>query len=337
MIFVSELSKSYGDKRVIDRLSFSLPSRGLTGFLGINGVGKTTTLRMLTGCLSPCSGKIQINGFDMSSQCIDAKRSIGYLPERTPLYTHVRVREFLFFRASLKRPEASRLSVAQAVDTVLDYCSLKDYSSFLIRNLSKGYRQRVGLAEALLWLPPVLILDEPTVGLDPQQRADILGLIQSLSLEHAILFSSHNLSEVQEICDTVVILHEGRICAEGAPSELEVRLIKRKISLDVIVSSEIEPLVEALKTIADHLEDKGVSVFQGGETVQSFELSFRNVGSLEVCKEVAELCMQKKTLIVRLMPRQLSLEEIFLSFTNSPFSDNFSMTDVSENEPIGVQ
>ena len=211
MIKVSNLSKQYVEKAAIDNISFEVESGEIVGFLGPNGAGKTTTLRMLTGYIPPTSGNASIAGHDVFFESIKARQKIGYMPENVPLYDDMRVREYLRFRAELKglRGQEARQGVSEAIDL----CGLKQIRRQMISTLSKGYRQRVGLADALVNNPELLILDEPTNGLDPNQIRRFRELIKQLGIRHTILISTHILSEVEMTCNRVIILNEGKIIA----------------------------------------------------------------------------------------------------------------------------
>ena len=213
MIEVKHLTKSYDSHPALDDLSFTIEKGRVYGFLGPNGAGKSTTMNIMTGYIGADSGEVLINGFDILKEPEKAKRSVGYLPEIPPLYPDMTVREYLSFVSELK--EIPRKDSAAQVDKVLSLVRLTDVSSRLIRNLSKGYRQRTGLAAAVLGFPDIIILDEPTVGLDPKQIIEIRQLIRTLSKDHTIILSSHILAEVQEICDYVLIISKGRLAAEG--------------------------------------------------------------------------------------------------------------------------
>ncbi|MEI6323161.1 MAG: ATP-binding cassette domain-containing protein [bacterium] len=221
MIVVKGLTKSYGSNDAVKDISFSVDRGEIVGFLGPNGAGKSTTMRILCGYLPADAGEVRIAGFDIFSQSLKARSRIGYLPENVPLYPEMRVCEYLAYRASLKGVRSRR--IPEKVEDALELCNLHDVQRQLIGTLSKGYRQRVGLADALVNEPDILILDEPTIGLDPNQIRDIRNLIRSLSLRHTILLSSHILSEVEMTCSRVMILNKGRIIASGTPSELRER------------------------------------------------------------------------------------------------------------------
>jgi ABC-2 type transport system ATP-binding protein len=218
MIEAQNLSRRYGDFTAVDGISFSVREGEILGMLGPNGAGKTTTIRMITGFLPPTSGRVTVDGKDLLDSPREARRQLGYLPENVALYTEMRVREYLAYRARLEG--LSRAEAAQAIPVALERCLLSDVRDQIIGTLSKGYRQRVGLATAILHNPRVLVLDEPTVGLDPRQIISIRELIRELGRQHTLLLSTHILPEVELLCDRVVIIDGGRIIAEGTPQSL---------------------------------------------------------------------------------------------------------------------
>lgn len=218
MIEAQNLSRRYGDFTAVDGISFSVNEGEIVGILGPNGAGKTTTIRMITGFLPPTSGRVTVAGKDLFDAPREARRQLGYLPENVALYTEMRVDEYLAYRARLEG--LSRLDLRQAIPLTLERCLLSDVRHQIIGTLSKGYRQRVGLATAILHNPRVLVLDEPTVGLDPRQIISIRELIRELGKEHTLLLSTHILPEVELLCDRVVIIDRGRVVAEGTPESL---------------------------------------------------------------------------------------------------------------------
>lgn len=221
MITVRNLTKYYGDYPAVRDVSFHVDPGKVVGFLGPNGAGKSTTMRILTGYLTATSGKATINGRDVFWDPIEARRNIGYLPESCPLYTEMRVDEYLFFRGGLKGLSVKERKLRS--EYVMGRCWLKDVKRQLIGTLSKGYRQRVGLADALIANPPVLILDEPTVGLDPTQIRETRKLIKELGQEHTVLLSTHILSEVEMTCDSVIIIYQGQVAVEGTLEQVKQR------------------------------------------------------------------------------------------------------------------
>jgi ABC-2 type transport system ATP-binding protein len=221
VIHVSKLTKYYGDYAAIRDVSFDVPKGQVVGFLGPNGAGKTTTMRILAGFMTATSGRATIDGKDVFWEPVEARKRIGYMPENCPLYTEMRVGEYLGFRAGLKGLYGS--DAKKRIEYVLERCWLRDVRRQLIGTLSKGYRQRVGLADTLLADPPVLILDEPTAGLDPSQIRETRNLIRELGKEHTLLLSTHILPEVEMTCNRVILINRGRVAAEGMLADLRAR------------------------------------------------------------------------------------------------------------------
>ncbi len=259
MIDVHQLTKRYAGHAAVKEISFSVSRGEIVGFLGPNGAGKTTTLRMLTGYLPPTSGSARIGGFDIFRQSIEARKKIGYMPENVPLYEDMRVREYLKFRAQLKG--LSGADIRRRVGTVVDTCGLQSVRRKMIKTLSKGYRQRVGLADALVHDPELLILDEPTNGLDPNQIRQIRELIRQLAASHTVLISTHILSEVEMICNRVIIIDGGKIKANDTPANLtrEMRAAGRiqvEIQADPeVVAGAINRLEHVKKTSPEPMDD----------------------------------------------------------------------------------
>jgi ABC-2 type transport system ATP-binding protein len=222
MIEVEGLTKFYGNKAAIDNLAFTVQKGEVVGFLGPNGAGKTTTMRVLSCYIPPTSGTARVGGYDIRTQALEVRRRIGYLPEHVPLYTDLTVTQYLNFVAEAKR--LSRLTRRQRVGEAIERCLLQDARGRIIGKLSKGYRQRVGLAQALLGDPPILILDEPTIGLDPKQIIEIRSLIRDMQGERTVILSTHILPEVSMVCQRVIIINEGRIVAVDTPESLTRRL-----------------------------------------------------------------------------------------------------------------
>ncbi len=227
MIEVSGLSKSYGSVEALRGVSFTVPKGQIVGFLGANGAGKTTTMDIMCGCIGADSGSVKIAGFDITEEPLQAKQRLGYLPDVPPLHGEMRVAEFITYAAKLHK--VPRLEVTKRVNETLDQLSLGDVRSRLVGNLSKGYRQRVALAQAIVHDPDVLVLDEPTEGLDPNQIVHIRELIRSLAGKHTIILSSHILSEVQNTCDQIIIVHNGRVVQQGRYDELVAELQSGKV------------------------------------------------------------------------------------------------------------
>ena len=247
MIKVSNLSKKYVGKPAVDNISFNVESGEIVGFLGPNGAGKTTTLRMLTGYVPPTSGTALIGGYDIFLNSLIAKQKIGYMPENVPLYDDMRVREYLLFRAELKGLRGQ--DVRKHMNEALELCSIKDIKSQMISSLSKGFRQRVGLADALINKPPLLILDEPTNGLDPSQIRSFRELIKELAENHTILISTHILSEVELTCDRVLIINKGQMIGNNTPLELSEK-IKSSTTISLELKSQDHDIRDTISNIS---------------------------------------------------------------------------------------
>jgi len=297
-IEVSGLCKSFGGQRAVDDLSFSLPRGGITGFLGPNGAGKSTTLRMVTGYLAPDAGEVRVSGFSVRSQPLEVKRRIGYLPELNPLYPDMYVREYLGFVAELHGLRHARARVEEAVEAT----GLRPEVRKPIQHLSKGYRQRVGLAAALVHDPEVLILDEPTSGFDPNQIADIRDLVRRLGRDRTILFSSHILQEVEALCERVVIIHRGRIVADSPLSELRSNTGRGRLSLQVD-----RPVG------ADTWDELPAASCQGSEDGRRW--TFESDDPEAMGRALMQRCLSHGLNIVSLQTESGSLEEVFRALT----------------------
>ena len=309
MIEVRNLVKRYGDHLAVDHLSFTVEKGRIYGFLGPNGAGKSTTMNIMNGYLGPSEGDVLVDGHSILEEPEKVKRSIGYLPEQPPLYTDMTVAEYLTFAAELKG--ITKASRKDEIQKVLEFTFLQDVSGRLIRNLSKGYRQRVGLAQAILGFPEIIILDEPTVGLDPKQIIEIRDLIRTLGKEHTIILSSHILSEVQEICDHVLIIHHGKLLASGTPGELERQI--KSTTLELTVKSG------APEEVADML-----AALAGVASVERMRNDYPGQASFKVKTEpdsdpreaIFNACAKTNNPILTLRGLDLSLEQIFLSLTD---------------------
>ena len=245
MVSVKGLVKKYGAHVAVDDLSFEVSKGEIVGFLGPNGAGKSTTLRILSGFLGMTSGRVTIAGLDIEEDSFEARKRIGYMPEAVPLYPEMRVAEYLAFRAELKRVPRGERRVA--VDDAMEKASVTDYANILIGKLSKGYRQRVGLADALVARPPLLVLDEPTAGLDPNQIREVREVIRALGKEHTVLLSTHILSEVEASCGRVIVIAKGKLVAEGTTDEIQKK--RRSTALDLTVRGDAGVALSLLKDV----------------------------------------------------------------------------------------
>ena len=247
MIEVQNLVKMYGDHTAVDHLSFRIEKGHIYGLLGPNGAGKSTTMNIMTGYLGATEGKVLIQGHDILKESELAKKSIGYLPEQPPVYMDMTVQEYLQFAAELKKiPKKER---EKQINDVIRMTGIREVENRLIQNLSKGYRQRVGLAQAILGFPEVIILDEPTVGLDPKQIIEIRELIRKLSKKHTIILSSHILAEIREVCDYIMIISRGKLVASDTPDNLENRL-KSSRHIELQAKAPVTRVEEILKEVS---------------------------------------------------------------------------------------
>jgi ABC-2 type transport system ATP-binding protein len=304
MIQVSHLTKNYGPRNAIEDLSFEIQKGEVVGFLGPNGAGKTTTMKILTGFMPASSGKAMVAGFDVFEKPIEVKRNVGYLPETPPVYPEMQVRDYLEFTGKLHGVESGK--VAQATNHAIDRTGLGDVRNRLIGNLSKGYRQRVGLAQALLHNPPVLILDEPTVGLDPKQIIDIRELIKGLAGDHTVILSSHILPEVTATCQRIIVISQGRIVAQDTLDKLTHRL-KKGLIYQLHVRKASNDGIEAIRKL-----DGVAAVHANGGSRIEIELS---PGADESRDRVVEAAVNKGMGVLEFSPEKVSLEDVFLQLT----------------------
>lgn len=324
MIEVQDLVKRYGGYLAVDHLSFSAEKGQIYGFLGPNGAGKSTTMNIMTGCLAPTSGAVIVDGMDLQQEPEKVKQRIGYLPELPPLYPEMTVREYLTFAAKLKK--VPRLEQLQQVVQAMNKTGLLEEQDHLIRTLSKGYRQRVGLAATLLGNPDVVILDEPTVGLDPRQILEIRDLIRSLREEHVVILSSHILSEVSAVCDYIFILSHGKLVASDTPENLEAQL-----HAGGALCASVRATPEEMRTLCSAmLPGIPVEISAGARAGQT-ELRFGAVDD-RVTEDFFYACAEAKCPILKLEREKASLEEIFLELTD----DHTDAELVLEREEAGA-
>ena len=310
MIEINNLVKMYGDKKAVSGISFTVNDDEVLGFLGPNGAGKTTTMNIIAGYLSSTSGTVKINGHDILEDPIEAKKQIGYLPENPPLYLDMTVKEYLNFICDLKG--VSKEKRKNMLDRILSLVKIDDVYDRLIGNLSKGYKQRVGIAQAMVGDPPILILDEPTVGLDPNQIIEIRKLIRSLSKTHSVIISSHILSEIQEIADRVVIIDHGKIAAVDTLSDLSKRLSGQS-KLLLTFKGPSKECVNKLRAI------RGVSAAvprKIDNKVSQIEITIVSDDSTEVRSAIFFMMANAGWPILELCSLDPSLEEIFLNITS---------------------
>ena len=307
MIKVESLTKRYAGQPAIQNLNFEVGQGEIMGFLGPNGAGKTTTMRILAGFMPPTSGRATVAGFDVFSQSLQARSHLGYMPESVPLYNDMRVDEYLVYRAALK--SVPRRRVAERVGDVKELCGLKEVKKQLIGTLSKGYRQRVGLADALLHEPDLLILDEPTIGLDPNQIRQVRELIKNLGEQHTILLSTHILPEVEMTCSRVIIIHKGRIEACDTPENL---LGKIRRAGGVLLEAKTGPDngAEELKKIAGV---RDVMIDVDGEWKI---FSLRVESGMDVREQIFRLATDRRWIVRELTQRRATLEDVFVELTH---------------------
>jgi ABC-2 type transport system ATP-binding protein len=311
MISVQHLVKRYGSKVAVDDLSFEVDKGEVVGFLGPNGAGKSTTLRILAGFLGSTSGKVEVAGHDIRAESFEARQKIGYMPEAVPLYQEMRVREYLAFRAELKR--VARKDRASFVDDSMEKANVADVANVLIGNLSKGYRQRVGLADALVARPPLLVLDEPTAGLDPNQIREVRDVIRELGKEHTVLLSTHILSEVEASCSRVVVIARGRLVAEGTMESLESR---RRGAGVVVVARGDEAAARSAARAIDGVAKVDVESKDGVlELTCGWKKKLEDAGAVRATEEIVKALVSAGCRIREVRPMKSSLEEVFAELT----------------------
>ncbi len=305
MITVSNLTKRYGKKLAVDNISFTINEGEIVGFLGPNGAGKTTTMNILTGYLSMTSGTASINGFDILEEPNKAKRLIGYLPEHPPLYSDMTVDAYLNFVFKLKKCKGFKRS--EHIDAICEKVKITHVRKRIISHLSKGYQQRVGLAQALIGDPPVLILDEPTVGLDPRQIIDIRTLIGELGKQRTIILSSHILPEVQAICDRILVINNGHIVADDSAKNLTAS----NSSFSVTIAGNEGAVIQGLRGINGIISVKRVSQPESG----TFEYEIEAEKEADIRKDVFNVCVSLGTPLIDMHTRNTSLEDVFINLT----------------------
>ncbi len=308
MIEVNHLTKKYGSNAAVDDLSFKVEKGQIYGFLGPNGAGKSTTMNMMTGYIAPTAGQVLIDGHDIVEDGQAARRSIGYLPEIPPVYPDMTVEEYLEFAAGLKKIPSARID--ESIAKVMELTGITEVENRLIRNLSKGFRQRVGLAQAILGDPEILILDEPMVGLDPKQIIEIRELIRQLSENHTIILSSHILSEISAICDHIMIIAHGKLVASDTPDNL-AKLMKGSGSLHITAAGDQAKISSALSGI-ENIED---ITFSPAQEEGAVDLEIRIKEGADIRKDVFFALAGENLPILEMTHTHVSLEDIFLELT----------------------
>jgi ABC-2 type transport system ATP-binding protein len=303
MIEVENLGKTYVDQPVVRDLSFFVPEGQVLGFLGPNGAGKTTVMRMLTAFLPPTTGRVVVAGVDLEDDAVGLRKNVGYLPENVPLYPEMRVEEYLRFRADVEG--VPRAEVGLRVDDVLDRCLIGDVRRQVIGTLSKGYRQRVGLAGALIHQPAVLILDEPTVGLDPNQIIKVRELISELGRDHTVLLSTHILPEVEQVCERVFIIDRGRIVADGTPDALRAKLVGNP-ALELVLKQAPAEAADLMLGVP------GVIAATAGDDGR---FVLEHAADADPREGVFNLAVAKGWVLLELAPQRATLEDVFVRLT----------------------
>lgn len=327
MIEVNNLVKRYGDHTAVDHLSFKIEKGKIYGFLGPNGAGKSTTMNMITGYIASTEGTVRIDGHDILEEPEAAKKCIGYLPEQPPLYFDMTVLEYMKFVADLKKIPKDKK--ATMIEEVMDMAKISDMRNRLIKNLSKGYRQRVGLAEAIMGYPEVIILDEPTVGLDPKQIIEIRTLIKDLKKKHTVILSSHILSEVSAVCDYVLIISHGKLIASDTPENLG-KLAEGSNTLEMLIKGEKSQIKQALESI----EGVNSVTIEKDEKQNLWSTKVSTEENNDIREKVFYKMSDINSPIYEMKSKKVSLEEIFLELTASekPASASEDDTDQKSSE-----
>lgn len=315
MIEVNHLVKRYGNTLAVDDLSFTVEEGQIYGFLGPNGAGKSTTMNIMTGYIAPTSGEVSIDGHNILEEPEEARKCIGYLPEIPPLYTDMTVEEYLAFAAELKKIPKGKIRVM--MDEIMNITGLLEMRSRLIRNLSKGYRQRTGLAQAILGYPKIIILDEPMVGLDPKQIIEIRDLIRELGKNHTVILSSHILSEVSAVCDQIMIISHGKLAANDTPENLE-KLMEGSNTLNLTVKGDALSLQRILKQTEGILSCSVTS----SEEKEALDVVIKTETGLDLREQLFYLLADLKMPILSLQQSRVSLETVFLELTGEEPSES---------------
>lgn len=327
LIEVTNLTKKYGSHVAVDGLNFKVEKGQIYGFLGPNGAGKSTTMNMITGYLAASSGTITIDGHDILKEPEEAKKHIGYLPEIPPLYTEMTVLEYLCFAADLKK--IKKAEKEQLITEAMEMTKIVDVKNRLIRNLSKGYRQRVGLAQAILGYPEVIILDEPTVGLDPKQIIEIRDLIKSLGKKHTVILSSHILSEVSAVCDHILIISKGKLVASDTPENL---------SKIMSGSNNLSLTVRGKKTVLGNILAgyKEINSFEMHDSVEdnAMDVEIQTEGSTDIREKLFYDFAKEQCPILAMKSSNMTLEDVFLELTSDNASEEVKQGDIADSNDL---
>jgi len=331
LIEVRNLTKRYGQRKAIDNINFSIGAGEIVGFLGPNGAGKTTTMNIMTGFIAATSGDVTIDGMDIIAEPERAKANIGYLPDTPPVYLDMRVEEYLNFVANIKGVKRSLRK--EIVKYAMSQVFIDDIPRRLIKNLSRGYKQRVGLAQAMIGNPKVIIMDEPTIGLDPKQIIEMRDVVKNLGKKHTVILSSHIMQEVNAVCDRVMIINRGKIVASGTPQSLSAGITSGANSMQVSLKGDARQIQNAIKEFS---LIKIISAETGAEPgTADFVLAGENN---EDIREAIFRCMVKNNFPILLMKAsELSLEEIFLSLTDSDRTSIDATLASPEEEPETIE
>lgn len=343
MIYANDLSKRFGTFRALDKVSFEVRKGEVVGFLGPNGAGKSTTMRILTCFLAPSEGTVRVKGYDVFDQALDVRRSLGYLPQRAPLYLEMSVLEYLKFAADLRQLDASTFK--SRARNVVEVCGLTQVLGKEIRHLSHGYRQRVGLAQALIHDPPILILDEPTSDLDPNEKAEFLEYLKQIGEERTVLLSTHNLSEVEAACARAIIVSRGRVVADGALDDIRAKSGKVRYVVSVQESAagsskyagkgdaprkaEVEQVLRGMRGVSK------VAELPTDERAHAFELASDQEDDLR--PELFKMIVDKGWVLLELHRDTQTLEDVFRDLTVGDARRNRSFTQSSDDDDAGAE
>ena len=330
MIQVENITKRYGSFTAVDNINFEIEEGEIIGFLGPNGAGKSTTMNMITGFIEPTSGRIMIDGYDISKKPKKAKKQIGYMPEGVPLYSDLTVKEFVTYMAELKK--VARKEKKEKVQQAIKETGLEEVQNKLIRNLSRGYKQRVSMAGALVSNPKVIILDEPTVGLDPKQVTEIRTLIKELGKEHTVILSSHILSEVSQICNRVIIINNGKIIAVDTPENLEKKVVKGN-AIHVIVEDP-ENKMDTIKEKLEKVEEISLIAENEDKTKKYIITAPEEV---DLRKQVFETFAKEGITIFEMKKVNATLEDAFMQLINYTSENTTKTEKTSEDEKTIVE
>lgn len=327
MIQVENISKRYGNFTAVDNISFEIDEGEIVGFLGPNGAGKSTTMNMITGFIEPSNGRIIVDGYDISKKPKMAKKQIGYMPEGVPLYSDLTVKEFVTYMAELKG--CDKKSKKEEIKKVLEETGLTDVQNKLTKNLSRGYKQRVSMAGALIGNPKVILLDEPTVGLDPKQVTEIRALIKNLGKNHTVILSSHILSEVSQICNRVIIINKGKIVAIDTPENLENKVVQNN-AIYVTVEDPENKMKNIKEKISNIIEIKLIT--ENEDKTRKYEITGEKDTDLR--KEIFETFAKEGITIFEMKKADATLEDAFMKIITE---EQESIKDVTENETIKTE